>query len=90
MITGSLHRRDIAGLGGRIASEFGMDEDDVRRQLDEAMIDGGEAGLKALLRALIIAVAGPPVSPPTSPTGPHLPEVTPPGTRVFTTPVFRW
>ncbi len=90
VITGTLHRRDIARLGARIASEFGMDEDAVRQQLDEGMIDGGEAGLKALLRALIIAVAGPSASPPSSPTGPNLPEVTPPGTRIFTTPVIRW
>jgi len=74
-LTGSLGREQIAGIASRIAGAIGMDQAQVRRQLDEAFISAGEEGLKRALRALLEAVAGPPTSPPSSPYGPPTQEV---------------
>lgn len=87
-LTGELGRRDIARMAGRIAGGLGMNEAKVQKKLDDAMVSGGEAGLKAALRALIEAIAGSPTSRPRSPTGPAVSEI--PGPRVFNLPPIRF
>ena len=58
-LTGTMHRRDIARIAARMAAELGMDEAEIRDKLDDAMISGGEEGLKAILKAVLEAVFGP-------------------------------
>jgi len=84
-LTGSLGRQSIARLGGRMASELGMNRGDITRSLNDAMISGGEEGLKKLLEMIIEAVAGSPARQPNN-TGPSLPERDIPGTRIFNSP----
>lgn len=83
-LTGRLGRRDLARVAGDIASVFGLNRDRVRSQLDDAMISGGEAAVKALIRAMIEAVAGPPTSRP-----PRIPGEIPPPT-IFKLPPIRF
>jgi hypothetical protein len=66
-------------MAARIAERLGMDRAEVERKLNEAMISGGEEGIRRALQSLIEALAGPPSSPPASPYGPATQEVpTPP------------
>jgi outer membrane protein OmpA-like peptidoglycan-associated protein len=85
-LTDSLGRDDIARLGGRLSAELGMDEGEITRQLNDALISAGEAGLKELLRRLIYAIAGSPSRPSALPTGPAVRELEIPGERIFTLP----
>jgi hypothetical protein len=56
-----------------------MDEATIQRQLDDAIVSGGEAGLREALRALLQGLLGPPTSPPPNQYGPPLEELpTPP------------
>lgn len=79
-ITGSLKRADIARVAARLASTFGLDENETRKALDDAMVKGGEEGLKQVLKAILQGVAGQPSTPPPNPTGPPLQERPMPGT----------
>jgi hypothetical protein len=74
LLTGALGRSDIARLGADVASGLGLDRERTRRALDDAIVRGGEAGLKALLRMMIEAAAGPPSSRPPNLSGPPFPE----------------
>lgn len=89
-LTGSLGRRGIARLAGRMAAELGMDEREIRNQLDEALVDAGEAGLKELLKKIIFGIAGTPSSgPPNNSFGPKMGGDNP-GTRMFNVPKIRF
>ena len=79
-MTGALKRSDIARIAARLAKAFGFDEEKTRKALDDAMVKGGEEGLKKMLGAILGAVAGPPSSAPPNPTGPPLQERPMPGT----------
>jgi outer membrane protein OmpA-like peptidoglycan-associated protein len=83
-ITGRIGRGDIAQIAAELAGGLGFDKETVQRSLDEAMVSGGEEGLKALLRAMIEALAGPPTSRPERPFGPVTPEL--PRPPVITSP----
>ncbi|MGZ5441097.1 MAG: OmpA family protein [Thermoanaerobaculia bacterium] len=74
-LTGVIGREDIARITGELAAGVGFDQNRVRRALDEAMVSGGEEGLKRLLRAMFEALAGPPAGRPDSPYGPPVQEV---------------
>jgi hypothetical protein len=65
-----------------------MNEDQIRRQLDDALISGGEAGLKELIKRIVFAVAGTPSSRPSNEFGPALPGGDAPGTRIFKLPAI--
>jgi outer membrane protein OmpA-like peptidoglycan-associated protein len=74
-ITGHIGRGDIARIAASIAGRIGFDESQVRKDLDEAMVSGGEEGLKELLRAFLERIAGPPVGRPENPYGPPVSEL---------------
>lgn len=90
-------RQPIAGgtapLARRLAGIVGINasEEEIRRSLDDAMISGGEAALKALLKMMITSIAGQPTpqlvdpfgatSPPFS--GPLAPPYKAPGETMF-------
>jgi outer membrane protein OmpA-like peptidoglycan-associated protein len=79
-ITGALGRAEIARLGAAIARALGLNEQQVRRDLDDALVAAGEEGLKEILRQLIQLPAGSPTDAPTSPYGPAANEIQPPPT----------
>lgn len=84
-LTRSLGRREIARLAARMAAELGMDEAEVRRELDDALVSAGEAGLKEILERIIHGLAGAPSSRPPDGTGP-VPPTGVPGERIFRLP----
>lgn len=82
----SLHTHDLARIGGEIAGHLGMDSGRVTHMLDDAFQKGGEAGVKAVLKAVIEGVAGPPAHAPDNPTGPAVNPVPTPQ-QVQTPPI---
>ena len=54
----SLHTDDVARLGGDLAGHLGLDASDVDKELRKAFQSGGEAAVKAALKAIIDWVAG--------------------------------
>jgi len=89
-------RQPLAGgtadLAERLAGVVGIDvdRDDIRRSLDDAMISGGEAGLKKLLELMIFSIAGQPTPAQPDPFGPPSSNFSAPGERIFSTPTFRF
>jgi len=79
LISDKFGRGSIASLGAKIAKAFGYDELQVRRDLNQALIDGGEEGLKAALKELL-KKASPPVEPQSNPYGPATNEIPFPST----------
>lgn len=73
-LTEKLGRKDIARLGAAIASKFGADQAEVEKSLNDAMVSGGEEGIKQLLKKMIEGLAGNPVEPQQSPYGPATQE----------------
>jgi len=89
-------RQPLAGgtadLAARLAGVVGIDagRDDIRRSLDDAMISGGEAGLKKLLELMIFSIAGQPTPAQPDPFGPPSSNFSAPGERIFSTPGFEF
>ncbi len=89
-------RQPIAGgtapLARRIAGVVGIDvnESDIRRSLDQALISAGEEGLKELLRMMIFSIAGQPTPQPADPFAPPSSNFSAPGQFILTTPTFRF
>lgn len=87
-------RQPLAGgtadLAERLAGVAGIDVDrgDIRRSLDDAMISGGEAGLRKLLELMIFSIAGQPTPAQPDPFGPPSSSSSAPGERIFSGPTF--
>jgi outer membrane protein OmpA-like peptidoglycan-associated protein len=69
-----LGAKHVAWFAARVAGAFGVDRAEAERFLRKAMIDGGEAGLKAVLEKMVKAAAGSPAGPGTYPYGPPVSE----------------
>lgn len=73
--TQKLGRRELARIGGYLSSKLGFDEKKMTKCLDDAMVSGGEAGLKELLKIMLEALAGSPNKRKgVDPTDPSYPE----------------
>jgi outer membrane protein OmpA-like peptidoglycan-associated protein len=68
----TLRTRDLAQVAASVAGAFGFNRAQVRRLLEQAFQNGGEAAVKELLNAMIRGAAGPPSRPPSSPYGPPI------------------
>lgn len=81
-----------ADLAERLAGVVGIDvdRDDIRRSLDDALVSGGEAGLKKLLEMMIFSIAGQPTPAQSDPFGPPSSNFSAPGERIFSTPTFEF
>lgn len=84
----SLGTHNLAAVASDVAGLFGADRTEVQRSLNEALVNGTEAGLKELLRALVNAVAGLPSTPLRDPYGPAVREI--PQPRIITSPEFHF